>query len=107
MKPIKKVIGFNVPAPESEVKTDPESVPVPELSAEEQELKKYIESSFAPDGESENIEFLSTTELQFEMSEFNNFSLSVINKILNMLEYKQEFMDGHPCWVMFRKNNFE
>lgn len=68
-------------------------------------LRKFIESIYSPTGYTEQKEFRSALELQYELRESMEVTITELNEILTSMGYELEFIEGMPHWVMYQKNS--
>ena len=82
-------IGFNASGDESE--QQPQAA-----------IKQFIEAKYAPSGFSENMEFKTSLEIEYELREsIEGVSLSAINEIMNELGFQLKFLEDKPHWVVY------
>ena len=91
-----KKIGFYIPdEDESKPEQSDSSVII---------LRKFIESIYSPTGSTEQKEFRSALELQYELRESVEVTITALNEVLTAMGYELEFIEGMPHWVMYQKN---
>jgi len=91
-----KKIGFYIPDEDESKPEQPDSSVII--------LHKFIESIYAPNGSTEQKEFRTALELQYELRESVEVSITALNEVLTEMGYELEFIEGMPHWVMYQKN---
>lgn len=90
-----KKIGFYIPDEDESKPERPDSSVII--------LRKFIESIYSPTGDTEQKEFRSALELQYELRESVEVSITALNEVLTAMGYELEFIEGVPNWVMYQK----
>lgn len=91
-----KKIGFHISDEEESKPEQPDSSVII--------LRKFIESIYSPRGSTEQKEFRTAMELQYELRESVEVSITALNEVLTAMGYELEFIEGLPHWVMYQIN---
>ena len=100
---MRKKIGFNAQ------QDDQDDVKDIDLMEEAREktiavLTQYINVNYSNEGDTDQKEFRTSMEIIYELREMMDVSISLLNRTLNEMEFKMQFLEGVPNWVMYRKN---
>jgi len=72
--------------------------------AEREALKPFILANYLPIGSTDQKEFKTSMELQYELHEMIDFSTKTLNLCLAEMGFKIEFVEYVPLWVMYSLN---
>lgn len=63
----------------------------------------FIETNYSTEGDVEDMEFRTATELQYELNEIMYVSTIKINDTLKELGFGTKFIEGVPNWVLYKR----
>lgn len=66
-------------------------------------IKKIISEKYDATGDVHDCEFRTTMELQYELQEMMDVSASNLNDAMNEMQFKLQYIDDRPHWVLYRK----
>ena len=94
-----KIIGFG--HPQNEPKKEAEKKP--KKSETEIAFTQFINDTYQPFGKTEQMNFRSSMELQYEFREMTAVSLPVVAKVMQELGFKAECNSGRYLWIVYEK----
>jgi hypothetical protein len=68
-------------------------------------IKKIVSERYDPAGNVHDCEFRTTMELKYELQEMISVSESSLNDALNEMQFRLQYIDDRPHWVLYRKSS--
>lgn len=74
-----------------------------EVKQKDTRFLDFIQANYSTEGDVEDMEFRTATELQYELNEIMYVSTITINDTLMKLGFNTKFIEGVPNWVLYKK----
>ncbi|MCL1942471.1 MAG: hypothetical protein FWF54_02845 [Candidatus Azobacteroides sp.] len=67
-----------------------------------QAVKQFIEANYRPERNIDEKEFKSSMQLEYELREMTDASVSTITSVMNELGFQVRYLEGKPYWVVYQ-----
>lgn len=62
---------------------------------------RYIAENFAPVGDIERKDYITSADIVRELSEMVTISIAEVSELMYEAGFKTEFIIGKPCWAVY------